>query len=154
MLVPQPALVAMAAKYEALIALRTARDADGTASLSSDTKLELRRLSRAYPGCLRELDRCTLVVLQQRLADVQSPAATQQPAPWIAWMWRYHQLLGLALSVKRGNTLQLPELHAFEASCHAPPTGQIVPVVFEQLARETHTPVPVLQQTLFPPRGV
>ncbi|MDX2024361.1 MAG: hypothetical protein SF187_29230 [Deltaproteobacteria bacterium] len=148
---PRPALDAMAAKYEALIVLRRTRDGDANAKVSAATKLELRRLSQVFPGCLKELDRCSLAVLTQRLEDVQA-AKRHAPAPWLKWMWRYHELLRVALDAKGGRPHAAPGLRAFLAACEAPPQGRLVPLVLEQLGHETHTPVAVLQDALFPPR--
>lgn len=153
MLVPQPALLALAAKYEALIKLRRARDDErGAAAVSPSTKLALRHLSEAYPGCLRELDRCSLSQLTQRLADVHAAAHNTLAAPWIAWMWRYHELLRMALHAKRGTPQSPAALASFLAACQTPPAGRLVPLVFEQLEREAHTPASHLRDTLFPPR--
>jgi len=151
---PQTALVDLAAKYEALLKLRIARDESaGACAVSVGTKTLMRTLSQAFPGCLKELDRCSQAQLAQRVVDLRAAQEGAPVAEWIHWIWRYHDLLRVAFDMKRSGPVQPPaDLSRFLAQCSSPPNGRLVPVVLAQVALEMNTPVEVINETLFPPR--
>ena len=130
-------LAALLGKYQTLLQLRATRDQQpGEAAVSNETKNIMRQLSRAFPGCLRELDCCTQLELTYRYHAVTDAVATGTVAPWIEWMARYHELLGLALATKTQRAAG----------------GRLVPVVFAALEKETSIDRDTLKQALFPRR--
>jgi hypothetical protein len=155
----QAALAELAVKYETLLRLRVARDqTELSRPVSKETKATLQSLSQAFPGCLRELDRCTSDQLLQRLEDVKLAQGGVRVAVWIPWVWRFHQLLRAALHAKRltpeaqSQPQKETELSDFLKDCVRPAHGKLVPVVLAQLAHETNTPAAELSETLFPKR--
>lgn len=151
---PQAALAELAAKYEALLQLRLGRDETaGACAVPIATKTLMRKLSQAFPGCLRELDRCSQALLAQRLNDLKLAQEGAAVSQWIPWIWRYHELLRVAFKIKRSGLAQPSnERSTFLAQCVSPPNGRMVPIVLAQLALEMNMPVEVINETLFPPR--
>ena len=130
-------LAALLGKYRTLLQLRATRDQQSAdVTVSNETKNVMRQLSRAFPGCLRELDCCTQVELTSRYHAVADAVAKGAVAPWIEWMSRYHELLGLALATKTQRAAG----------------GRLVPVVFAALEKETSIDRDTLKETLFPRR--
>lgn len=143
----------LAAKYQALLALRASRDQTGGEEVRAETKAVMRQLSQAFPGCLRELDLLTRDQLAKRLDAATLAASGHATAPWLAWMSRYHELLRLALAAKQGSTSDAPaNLAAFLKQCADPPGGRLVPLVLTQLASEAEVSIDLLAHELFPKR--
>lgn len=153
---PPQALAALLEKYNQLVRLRAQRDSDPHGSATSVGKLALRSLAQVYPGCLRELDRLPLTALRQRQAAVAEALAGGPVAPWMMWIWGYHQLLGAALAHKAGRptvTIPWPPLEPdFLAQALNPPGGRLSHVVMAELARQVGQPPDALAAALFPPR--
>jgi malonyl-CoA/methylmalonyl-CoA synthetase len=165
-------LAALADKYEALATLRGRRDEGGAGA----TRDQLRRLARAFPGALRELDTLGAAELGRRARACRAAAAGGPEEPWMRWIWLFHRLLAAALAVKREagvrarTTQPLPPARlralaeaalvesgisvddAAVAAWAAPPGGRLVPLVLRTLARETGIGAAALSATLFPPR--
>ncbi|MBI5517732.1 MAG: hypothetical protein HY909_28430 [Deltaproteobacteria bacterium] len=90
-------LLALAGKYDTLLALRGAHDATGEVA----PREVLRALAARFPGALRELDRLPLEVLSRRAGALREAAVTGDPAAWMRWLWAFHGALRGALAARR-----------------------------------------------------
>ncbi|HEX4462756.1 MAG TPA: hypothetical protein VIA18_32495, partial [Polyangia bacterium] len=81
--------------------------------------------------------------------DVAGPG---DPAEWIGWMARYHELMRAALAIRRGEPAGTVDA-AFVAAVARPQHGRLNVVVFAQLAVEVSRPAAELWNRLFPRRG-
>lgn len=171
---------ALARKYRALGALRTARDADGGGGGDADDARALREklaaLAREFPGCLRELDTLGAEELARR-AEVADAAVRGTPEErWMAWISAYHRLMRATLAIKPAmaqdkgkrkttddETLaalarqvseasEVPVDAAFVRAVGAPPEGRLGILVMRALAAHFHTTALEIAATLFPPR--
>jgi hypothetical protein len=181
--VPPPApdaaaLQELAAKYQALAALRARRDA-GTADPEAGTaaaRAALRALAERHPGCLRELDTLGAAELERRARVVAAAAGAGPRENWMAWIWAYHRLMRATLGVRRAlgrtrlssrgadpavrarlleeasRTAGWPLDDAFVAEVAAPPQRRLGVVVLARLAAMFGVPAREIAQTLFPPR--
>ncbi len=86
----------LADKYATLADLRR-RHAEGE---TSPTDGSLRKLARAFPGALRELDRLPLAEIDARESALRDAARGGLLAPWMAWLHGYHGSLRAALYLK------------------------------------------------------
>ncbi len=86
----------LADKYATLADLRR-RHAEGEAP---PTDGSLRKLARAFPGALRELDRLPLTEIDARERALRDAARGGPLAPWMAWLHGYHGSLRAALFLK------------------------------------------------------
>jgi hypothetical protein len=109
-------LLALAEKYATLARLRARREAleacgaPGFADDERDERLvQFRRVARAFPGALRELDRSSAALLAAKAAAVSAELAAQaaQPSPgpaparaWIAIVLDYHAAWRELLAIK------------------------------------------------------
>ena len=89
---------ALAEKYRRLLALRHAVGVGGRPDEAA--RAELRAIARQWPGALKELDSLETDELQRRA----EACLADDPAPWVGWMARYHELMRAALALRRGVT--------------------------------------------------
>lgn len=133
---------ALLPKYERMRELRAARIGDDAAA-----RAELRAFAAAWPGALKELDTLASDEIERRARACADGARE----PWMAWSLRYHQLMGAALAIRRGEPADVDE--AFVRAVKRPRHGRLNVVVFAELAREFDVPARDIWDTLFPPRG-
>lgn len=157
--VPKFQVTALARKYRVILALRR-----GLTPHSADA---LRKLSREFPGALRELDGLTIEALEARLAEVEQVLAGGPEQPWLELMCRYHRLMRAALAVKRrlgGERAPSSSVIAaigaelaegcgefppgFIRAVAAPPQGRLNAVIFALLA-SAERPLDLVESTLF-----
>jgi hypothetical protein len=119
-------LLALAEKYTTLARLRARREAleaAGALAFADDERDErlgdFRRVARAFPGALRELDRSSAQLLAAKAAAVAAEIAAQAAAPsprparaWIAIVLDYHatwrELLAIKLFLARRRPVPAP----------------------------------------------
>jgi hypothetical protein len=163
---PPEELARLARKYEALAALRRAREGGA----SPPEAAVFKALARAFPGCLNELDTLPLDVIDARAAALAAAAAGGPTEPWMTWLSGYHALMRAALRIKprvaRGQALDDARASALasDAAAHAgvdvdaafvravahPPGGRLVAVVFARLAVTHGSAAATIKRTLFP----
>lgn len=97
----------MAGKYRLLLSLRRRREelaASGAVRFGSEEgagrRRVFRRIARAFPGSLRELDACSAATLALRLEEVERACAGAPVAPWIPIAHDFHRVLREALLIK------------------------------------------------------
>jgi hypothetical protein len=123
-----PELEALADKYATLARLRARREtleAEGALAFADeerDTRLaDFRRVARAFPGALRELDRSPAHLLAAKAASVAAEVAAQRAAPspspsparaWIVVVLDFHatwrELLAIKLFLARRRPVPAP----------------------------------------------
>lgn len=163
----------MLAKYTELLRLRRG-DLDGSIP---DPRPAMALLASAFPGALREIDRCPMHELERRKAYLQGllePATHERDdniEPWAPLGMRYHELLRGALEAKRwlatrplkettrerfvqeaGSLRWGSDALTWASSLEAiatPPQGRLVNLVLEQLARENLRSAEELRTILF-----
>jgi hypothetical protein len=121
-------LLALAEKYTTLARLRARREtleAEGALAFADDERDarlgDFRRVARAFPGALRELDRSSAQLLAAKAAAVAAEIAAQRAAPsprpaparaWIAIVLDYHatwrELLAIKLFLARRRPAPAP----------------------------------------------
>jgi hypothetical protein len=163
-------LAALADKYDALLRLRTRRDAGAP----DPSREELRALARRFPGCLRELDTLVAGELGRRARAARAAAAGGDHEPWMAWVLAFHRLMTAALLVKGelaarrmpGVPPEVAEDLARRAERQAgapldpclladfarPPAGRLAPLVIAEVARRFGVAAEEMRRCLFPPR--
>ena len=143
-------LLALAAKYQRLTALRARRDGDGAPA----TRDELRALAAEFPGCLRELDTLGPAELDRRTAACAAVVAGAAPEPWMAWIDGYHVLMRRALAARSGRARGDARAAAgdFEQAVLSPPGGRMSVVILRTLATRFGVPASTIAAALFPAR--
>lgn len=106
-MIDRRSLERLAGKYRVLVALRLRREAlEATGARCFDAeeaaarRRAFRRIARAFPGALRELDVCSAALLQRRLEEVERALAGGPPAAWIPIAIDFHRSLREALLIK------------------------------------------------------
>lgn len=153
-------LSAMRAKYEALIALRTAPAEEDA------PRAELRALAQRFPGALRELDQRSLVELQARRSAMDAALDGAPPPDWFTPQDLYHRFLRAALrlrpALRAGRAL--PEAPDDELSAGAlgetwlsaidrPEGGRLNPLAYAFVAQQTGMSVPAVTLLVAPRFG-
>ena len=166
------ALAALARKYEALVALRHARDRRGAGpapdgAAARALRARLRELAGEFPGCLRELDTVGARELERRAREATLAASGGVPEPWLLWAAGYHALMRAALHVKAAPASAKPAALAetasaaagiavdsvFVAAARRPPHGRLAVIVLRALGDAFRVAPAQIAATLFPPRG-
>lgn len=155
-------------KYRRLLRLRTYPAA-------MPPRDELRAISSAYPGALRELDRLPLGAIESRLSELERTLARGGPPElWMRLQISYHGYMRAALRIKRWSQrwpddavsagLELarryvpaedePPLEHLDAAtlrtiC-SPPQGRLNPVVLAAVARMHGVHPDQVQRALIP----
>ncbi|HET6280540.1 MAG TPA: hypothetical protein VFH73_06225 [Polyangia bacterium] len=172
-------LAALARKYRALVALRTARDRGSPREAASGgagdgLRETLAALAKEFPGCLRELDTLGASELARRADAAGHAAEGGALEPWMAWIAGYHRLMRATLVIKQdvgkrrasaltdhtaaalartaSATAGLPVDVSFVRAVAAPPHGRLGIVVLRALAAHLGAPATEIAATLFPPR--
>jgi hypothetical protein len=165
-------LAALADKYDALLRLRTRRDAGG----ADPPREELRQLARQFPGCLRELDTLVAGELGRRARAARAAAAGGDREPWMGWVLAFHRLMTAALLVKGELAARRPRSAAGRAvvaddlarraerqagatldprllaDFARPPAGRLAPLVIAEVARRFGVTADEMRRCLFPHR--
>jgi hypothetical protein len=162
-LVTREDLAALASKYAALAALRARREGAGDAD--GPGRQQLRDLSRAFPGALRELDTLGLPELRRRAGAAAAAAAGGPTEPWMPWILHFHRLLAAALAVKGATGTAPAQLQrlaesaagepvtpALVAAFLRPPGGRLAPLVLREVAARFGVPAATVATTLLPSR--
>jgi hypothetical protein len=156
-------------KYEEIRRLRFEAASNGDV----DPRRHMATLAAEFPGALRETDALPIHVIEKRIAALQAvEAASEDAAPWMLPMARFHALTRGALCAKkwlRGRK-EVDELTRadFEreanAFCYAadarawradlariasPPRGRVTDLVLERIARELGVDEEAVRQWLF-----
>jgi hypothetical protein len=158
----------LASKYRTLAVLRARREElEGLGKLGfSDEEGEERRrafkrVARAFPGALRELDACSAALLERKARAVEAAMASGDVPRWVEVVLDFHETLREALAVKlwlavrlgRGGRLspsivgEFVQAHGrdvdaafLERHLH-PPGGRVLALVWEAVgARQGLTP--------------
>ena len=99
---------ALIEKYRLMLSMRLEREAleaQGILKFTGESGVQRRasskELARQYPGALKELDRLSSAVLEQKLEALELCDADGDDLPlWANISFDYHQLLGEALAIK------------------------------------------------------
>jgi hypothetical protein len=89
-------LLALAAKYDAMGALRRARAAGGDVA----DRRDLAALAKRFPGVLRELELLPDEAIETRTAGIARALATGVAEPWMTWLYELHATLAFAIAMK------------------------------------------------------
>jgi hypothetical protein len=155
-------------KYRRLLRLRSVRAV-------APPRAELRALSLAYPGALRELDQLPLDAIEARLSELEHTLAQGAPPElWMRLQVSYHGYMRAALRIKRwarrwpddavAAALELaqryvpaadePPIESLDAATLSticsPPQGRLNPVVLAAVARLHGVHPEQVQRALFP----
>ena len=158
----------LAGKYRTLAVLRARREElEGLGKLGftdeegQERRRAFKRVARAFPGALRELDACSAALLERKARAVEAAVATGEVPRWVEVVLDFHHTLREALAVKlwlavrlgRGGSLS-PEVVGEFAAAHGrdvdaaflerhlhPPGGRVLALVWEAVgARQGMTP--------------
>jgi hypothetical protein len=157
-----PDLASLRTKYERLLALRElhSRAKSDLDFEEPDPRAEMKRLSLAWPGCLRELDELPIEVIRTRIAALDRALRdASRIERWMIAQHAFHRLARGALAAKRwlGKRKRITASVLAEFEAHAPrearawsdsladiaqpPRGRLMDLVYSRVARELDTSV-------------
>jgi hypothetical protein len=167
----------LAAKYRTLAELRARREAlagQGKLGFGEEEGEERRRafkkVARAFPGALRELDGCSADLLSRKARAVEAAIAGGVVPRWIEVVLDFHRTLREALAVKLWLAMRIgragrvtPELveayrlahpsaevdAAFLERHHHPPEGRVLSLVWDAVGRRHGMTADEIRTTVF-----
>jgi hypothetical protein len=95
--VSSEALRALLGKY---VEMRRLREEDAAGG-GGDPRPAMKALAAEFPGALREIDELPLAVIDARLGAIERAIAGGTVETWMLALARYHELLRIALGVRR-----------------------------------------------------
>lgn len=144
------AIVALARKYQTLLAWRAQKQRDG----SEPDRAEFRALAKEFPGALRELEVLSVATIEQRARELEACACGEvEPALWMRAIESFHRWMRFALLVRarsahgraamtehdsdvRDEALEHSHNAEFVRQLLDRTTNRARPLVIEQVARE------------------